>query len=129
MPIKKLSFLTILLAAFAVSCNKKAKEPPLLTIEYPYSDTTLSMNDTIRIKGIMSDSRDLHELDIKLYSPSSSQVFFWDTPVVHNLESYAFDYFIHNLQIVPATPIRVKVEVSDHDGHTVMDERELMITQ
>lgn len=129
MPLKKLLFPLIILLTVAVSCNKTAKEGPLLTIEYPYNDTLLHVGDTVRIRGIVSDSRDLHELNIKLYSPGSSQILFWDTPVVHNLKSYSFDYFIHNLQVVPATPLKVRVEVSDHDGHTAMDERELMITQ
>jgi hypothetical protein len=124
-----LGVIVILLVATVVSCNKEAADAPGISIITPGSDTTFSAYDSITVKALLSDTRELHEASITFYDSASGFVYYTDSPYVHNLESYVISNLYKNFWDTAYNgTIILNVSARDHDGHMATEERHLTIT-
>jgi hypothetical protein len=112
-----MKFTTILLIASlfcTFSCHKAATDPPTVSIVSPLADDQFSNDLVIKIKGDVSDVSALHSLTIKITDDKTKAVLFTESPVVHDLKTYAFNV-AWTAKVSDWTDATVTVTAANHD--------------
>lgn len=115
------------------SCKKKEnsdmdpsdKSAPVITLISPGDSQTYTSGDTVWIKGSMTD-KSLHESLITLIRDSDSASLLNETPYVHDLTSYNFNYFWKSMATVKTTAT-LTITVLDHGNNTSVAKRKIII--
>lgn len=89
----------------------KKNQAPGLTIEAPVEMQDVATNDSILIRGVATDDRDLHEFAIVVTNVAGDTVAI-DTPYVHGAKSFEFNYYFAP---VDTGIYNVSITAYDHD--------------
>ncbi len=107
-----LSLVVITAITFAVSsCGQKENQSPVVTIEEPLDNDTISVTDSLHIEGSLTDDESLHEASI-LVIQSTGDTALQEYPYVHDLKTYDYHYHFHPSVVGTYT---VKVTAEDHE--------------
>ena len=107
-----LALVVIIAITFAVSsCGQKENQTPVVTIEEPADNDTISVTDSLHIEGTLTDDESLHEASI-LVIQSTGDTALLEYPYVHDLKTYDYHYHFHPSSVGTYT---VKVTAEDHE--------------
>ena len=107
------------------SCKKNTlPSEPVITLTFPSDTAVINAGDTVLIKGIISDNKNLHEVFFNLTDSANSFVFFSDNPYTHGAKSYYYSYVWITSS---ANAYKFVIEAHDHDNHTSKKEFPLVV--
>lgn len=109
----------IIIAAITISvssCKKDKDEnqAPVITVESPVDNSSITVGTEIHVEGTMSDDDVLHEASILIYRTGVDTPLIANYPMVHDLKTYNF----HTHYDAPSVAgiYKVHVKATDHDG-------------
>ena len=110
--------------AFTISsCGKKENQAPVITINEPADNETVTIPDSMHLEGLVTDDNSLHELSV-LIIKSTGDTALQEYPYVHDLKSYIFHYHFHPSSVGTYT---LKVTAEDHDAKSTTATRSITV--
>ena len=108
--------LTVLsaLAITISSCGAKENQAPVIDIEEPADNATVTLPDSLHIEFTATDDESLHEMSV-LIIQSTGDTVFRQYPMVHDLKTYTF-----HAHFPPASTgsYTLQVTAEDHDSES-----------